>query len=103
MIIGSNSREQIGAIPMDLRRAIDQQYGVLASRASVLYKVDNSDTSQANDLYGTPIQQWVTDTTLRCSAVAQGAWHADAGNVTFEYEFAPCPRRKRICGRHSRV
>ena len=39
-------------------------------------------------LYGTPANQWSADTSFRCSAVAQLAWHAAAGNPAYQYEFA---------------
>jgi carboxylesterase type B len=35
--------------------------------------------------------QWLTDTKFRCPTVAQLAWHAAAGNPTFQYEFARVP------------
>jgi para-nitrobenzyl esterase len=87
LVLGNNSREQIpgGAPPQDLASAIGQAYGPLAPAAQALY-VGTSDP-----LYGTPAQQWATDTSFRCSAVAQLMWHAAAGNPSFEYEFAHFP------------
>jgi para-nitrobenzyl esterase len=45
----------------------------------------------ADPLYGGPAVQWATDTTFRCPAVAQLAWHATVGHPTFEYEVARVP------------
>jgi para-nitrobenzyl esterase len=39
-------------------------------------------------LYGTPRNQWNADTSFRCSAVEQLAWHVAAGNPAYQYEFA---------------
>jgi para-nitrobenzyl esterase len=91
LLIGSNSREQLGAIPTDLGKAIDQKYGELASRAAVLYGAAGIESLESDIVYGTPSQQWVTDTTLRCGAVAQAMWHRAAGISTYEYEFARVP------------
>jgi para-nitrobenzyl esterase len=38
------------------------------------------------------LEQWGTDTSFRCSSVAQLVWHAAAGNPAFEFEFARVPK-----------
>jgi para-nitrobenzyl esterase len=100
LIVGSNSREQnpLGAPPTDLRETIEQAYGPLAGRGMDLYRLSGIDPPNADALYGTAMQQWGTDTTFRCSAVAQLAWHAAAGNQAFEYEFARVPQGRELVG-----
>ena len=49
-------------------------------------------------IYGTPVDQWRTDTSFRCASVAQLIWHAAAGNVAFEYEFAHTPVGREALG-----
>jgi para-nitrobenzyl esterase len=67
---------------MDLLRAVSEAYGPLAARAQALY------VGAADPQYGTTAEQWGTDTSFRCSAVAQLVWHVAADNPAFEYEFA---------------
>jgi para-nitrobenzyl esterase len=87
LLLGSNSRERVPGTtpPADLKKAIDDTYAPVAARALVLY------VGGADPLYGTPADQWAADTSLRCSAVAQLAWHAAAGNPAYEFEFARVP------------
>jgi para-nitrobenzyl esterase len=85
LLLGSNTRDRVFPLPEDLNKAIINAYGPLAARARDLY-----DTAP-DPLYGTPSEQWNTDTTFRCSTVAQLAWHAAAGNSVFQYEFARVP------------
>jgi para-nitrobenzyl esterase len=87
LLLGSNSRERVPGTtpPTDLTKAIDDTYGPIAARAQALY------VGGADPLYGTPADQWATDTSFRCSAVAQLAWHATAGNPAYEFEFARVP------------
>jgi para-nitrobenzyl esterase len=84
LLLGSNSRESVpgSTPPTDLRKAIEEAYGPIAERAQTLY------VGAADPLYGTPADQWATDTSFRCSAVAQLVWHASAGGTAYEYEFA---------------
>jgi para-nitrobenzyl esterase len=91
---GSNARERVPgtAPPTDLKNAIEQTYGSIAGRAQALY-IGGTDPD-----YGTPADQWATDTSFRCSAVAQLAWHASAGNPTYEYEFARVPAGREVLG-----
>jgi para-nitrobenzyl esterase len=94
LLLGNNSNEQIPGTtpPRDLTGAIDSAYGPLAPAARALYG------ETRDPLYGTPAQQWATDTSFRCSAVAQLTWHAAAGNPSFEYEFAHFPRERGALG-----
>jgi para-nitrobenzyl esterase len=94
LLLGNNSNEQLpgSTPPQDLVGAIDQAYGPLAPAAHALY------VGTRDPLYGTPAQQWATDTSFRCSAVAQLMWHAAAGNPSFEYEFAHFPRERQALG-----
>ena len=94
LLLGSNARERVPGTtpPTDLKKAIEETYGPIAGRAQVLY------AGGADPLYGTPNAQWATDTSFRCSAVAQLAWHAAAGNPAFEYEFARVPPGREAAG-----
>jgi para-nitrobenzyl esterase len=64
----------------------------LAGRAQALY------VGERDPLYGTPADQWATDTSFRCSAVAQLAWHAAAGLPAYEFEFARVPSGREAVG-----
>jgi para-nitrobenzyl esterase len=94
LLLGSNARERTpgSTPPVDLKRAIEEAYGPIAAPAQTLY-VGGTDT-----VYGTPADQWATDTLFRCSAVAQLVWHAAAGNPAFEYEFARVPLGREALG-----
>jgi para-nitrobenzyl esterase len=98
LLLGNNSRERIPGSPppnapgSDLKKAIEEAYGPIAARALRLY------AGAADPLYGTTADQWATDTSFRCSAVAQLAWHSAAGNPTFEYEFARVPPGREAVG-----
>jgi len=83
LLLGNNSRERIPGTtpPSDLTRAIEDGYGPIAKQALAIY------VGAADPLYGTPADQWATDTSFRCSAVLQLMWHATAGNRAFEFEF----------------
>ena len=82
LLLGNNSRERVPGTrpPADLKKTITDTYGPLAARAELLYV-------GTDPVYGTATAQWATDTSFRCSAVAQLIWHARAGNPAFEYEF----------------
>ena len=83
LLIGHNAREKIpGTGPSDLSKGFADRYGPLAARAEALYQ-------STDPVYGSPMAQWDTDTTFRCSAVAQSVWHASAGNPVFEYRVCP--------------
>lgn len=94
MLLGSNGREQVpGSEPVkDLPRAIAAAYGPLAPRALTLY------VGAPDPVYGTVAEQWGTDTSFRCSTVAQAIWHSAAGQPTFEYEFTHVPPERAALG-----
>ena len=46
----------------------------------------------------TPVRIAATDTSFRCSAVAQLAWHTSAGNPAYEFEFARVPAGREALG-----
>ena len=84
LLHGSNSRDRFPPVPSpkDLKKAIEEAYGPIAGRAQELY------VGGVDPLYGTPANQWAGDTSFRCAAVEQLAWHAAAGNPAYQYEFA---------------
>jgi para-nitrobenzyl esterase len=94
LLLGSNARERIPGTtpPTDLAKAIDDEYGPLAKQAQALY------VGGTHPLYGTPAEQWATDTSFRCSAVAQLAWHVAADNPAFHFEFARVPPGREAVG-----
>ena len=100
MVLGNNAREQnpLAPLPTDLRKTIEEGYGPLAGRAIDLYGVSSVGAPTTDALYGTPVQQWGTDTSFRCSAVAQLVWHAAARDPAFEYEFARVPQGREPVG-----
>jgi para-nitrobenzyl esterase len=85
LMLGNNARERAPgtSVPVDLPAAIEQTYGPLSASAQVLYGAAPRDP-----VYGTAAEQWAADTSFRCSAVTQLAWHSAAGNRAFEFEFA---------------
>jgi para-nitrobenzyl esterase len=94
MLLGSNSREQVpgSTVATDLPQAIERTYGPLAARALKLY------VGAADPVYGTPAEQWATDTSFRCSTVAQALWHSAANQATFQYEFTHVPQERAALG-----
>ena len=84
LLHGSNSRDRFPPVPppKDLKKAIEEAYGPFAARAQELY------VGGADPVYGTSASQWAGDTSFRCPAVEQLAWHAAAGNPAYQYEFA---------------
>jgi len=96
LLLGNNAREESpsGSRPKDLMKGIEDAYGPLARQAQALYL-------GIDPLYGTPDDQWATDTSFRCASVAQLLWHSAAGNPAFEYEFARVPvGRERVGATH---
>jgi para-nitrobenzyl esterase len=94
LLLGSTSREVIpgGSPPEDLGKAIEEAYGSLSVRAQSLY------VGPADPIYGTPADQWRTDTSFRCASVAQLLWHAAAENPAYQYEFARTPAGREALG-----
>lgn len=94
LLLGNNAREQVPGSnpPKDLSKVIAEVYGPLAPRAQALY------VGSADPAYGTPAEQWGTDTSFRCGAVQQLLWHARAGHTAYEYEFARVPLGREALG-----
>jgi len=78
MILGNNSGDVAPGAqpPADLAKDIRGLYGPLAARAQPLYG-----GADAKD-------QWMIDTTFRCSGVTQLVWHTTAGQPAYEYQFS---------------
>lgn len=93
LLLGSNAREESpsGSRPKDLTQGIQEAYGPLAKQTQVLYM-------GTDPFYGTPDDQWATDTSFRCASVDQLLWHSAAGNTAFEYEFARAPVGREAVG-----
>src|SRR5260370_32398120 len=81
-----------GAVRVEMKKGINDEYGPLGERARTLY------AGATDPVYGTPFEQWEGDTSFRCSAVAQLVWHARAGNPAFEFEFARTPTGRDAMG-----
>jgi para-nitrobenzyl esterase len=94
MLLGSNGREQVpgSTLAKDLPAAIATTYGPLAPRALTLY------VGAPDPVYGTVAEQWGTDSSFRCSTVAQAIWHAAAGSPAFHYEFVHVPPERTALG-----
>jgi para-nitrobenzyl esterase len=81
LIIGNNAREGFGRLSDDaLPNAIKQFYGNDAAAAVPLY-------AAPDPVLGTPVAQWLTDTSFRCSAVVTAARHAGGGAPAYSYQF----------------
>jgi para-nitrobenzyl esterase len=94
LLLGNNSRERVPGTtpPVNLRKAVEDSYGPYTERALSIY------VGATDPVYGTPADQWATDTSFRCSAVAQLAWHAAAGNPSFEFQFSRAPPGREAVG-----
>lgn len=65
----------------DLRKAMERDYGPLASKAIALYGLDgNGGDARIKE-------QWGTDTNFRCPGVLGAKWHSATGNPVWRYEF----------------
>jgi carboxylesterase type B len=98
MLLGNNGREQVpgSTIAKDLPQAIERTYGPLAPRALTLY------VGAPDPVYGTTAEQWGTDTSFRCSTVAQAMWHAAAAIRPLNMSSYMC-RRSGATRRRARV
>jgi para-nitrobenzyl esterase len=91
LLLGSNSQElQRPFFPMsgDLRQAISEQYGPLASKALSLYGLTGTSQPQPDPELGTVLAQWATDSQFRCGSVAELVWHTTAGNAGYQFQFS---------------
>jgi para-nitrobenzyl esterase len=92
LLVGNNSRERTPpGTPEELAKAMEaamkEMYGPLAAHAFVLYGIDGFPAPELDPLYGGQAAQWTVDTMYRCPVVAELAWHAEAGNPAYEYQF----------------
>jgi len=94
LILGSNFRDWIPGTRAaeDLNVAIDDIFGPLSERAHALY------SGERDTLYGTQAAQLSTDASFRCDAVRQLIWHASAGNLAYQFEFAHPPTGRESVG-----
>lgn len=88
MIIGNNGRERsYTGTPEALAKAIQNRFGDLAPEARKLYGMDGETPAAAYPPYGSAGDQFATDGSFRCTAVAVAGWHVAAGNIVYQYEF----------------
>lgn len=94
LMLGSNARERRPGteVPTELAKTIAEAYGPLASRAQALY------AGTRDPIHGSPAEQWATDTSFRCPAVAELMRHAAAGHASFHFEFARVPAGREAQG-----
>jgi para-nitrobenzyl esterase len=100
LIIGNTARERVPGttLPADLAAAIKATYGPRAPRALALYKSVGNAALAPDPSYGTPAEQWATDSSFRCSSELQALWHATAWNDTYRYEFDRVPKGREKAG-----
>jgi para-nitrobenzyl esterase len=104
LIIGNTARERVPGTtpPSDLAEAIKATYGSSAPRALALYATAGQQALAADPSYGTPAEQWATDSSFRCSSELQALWHSAAGNDTYRYEFDRVPKgREKVGATHA--
>jgi len=99
LLIGSNARERTPETTTDaLVDAAKSMYGPLATRALALYDFA---AAPVDPLNGNAAAQWVVDTMYRCPVVMQLAWHAAAGNPSYQYQFdRAAPGREALGATH---
>jgi para-nitrobenzyl esterase len=100
LLAGSNARERTPDTTTDaLVEAAEAMYGPLADRALALYDFSGAPVDPLNGSIGA---QWVVDTMYRCPVVMQLAWHAAAGNPSYQYQFdRAAPGREAVGATHS--
>lgn len=88
LLYGTTTREFAGnESPDQLRSIISLAAGSFAPQALAAYGLENGGSGKIDPKYGTPADQWTADMLFRCPGTVQGAWHAAAHNLTYEYEF----------------
>jgi para-nitrobenzyl esterase len=93
LMIGNTSQEwAFGGDTGELKAAIQDFYGPLASQALALYGFTGDSMPPPDPHYGDVGVQFQTDFMFRCGAVLMAGWHS-ANNPTYQYEFnrAPAP------------
>lgn len=94
LLIGVTSREfgaQTFATPTaldPLRKTIANALGSSAQTAIAAYGLSDGGQGSVDPLHGSAADQWTADYYFRCPAVTEAAWHANARNPAYEYEFA---------------
>ena len=88
LLYGTTTREFPGNQSADqLRATINLTAGAFAPQVLAAYGFSNGGQGTTDPKYGSAADQWSADMIFRCPGVTQGAWHAAAHNVTYEYEF----------------
>ncbi|MFD1786199.1 carboxylesterase/lipase family protein [Sphingomonas floccifaciens] len=83
LLIGSNAREALGVVAEpDFDAAVRQAFGHNADAALARYRANGDDP-----VLGTAAQQFATDVTFRCGAVAAVSRAAGRGLPTWQYQF----------------
>ena len=104
LLLGNNSQElpkPFFPMPGDLRASIAQQYGPLADRALAAYALTVTTDPPRDSELGPVLAQWATDSQFRCGSVAELAWHTNAGNPGYEFQFSrSAPGREALGAPH---
>jgi para-nitrobenzyl esterase len=88
LIIGNNAREGFGRVGDEgLAEVIKRFYGAAAGPALVSYGMEAANPPSPDPVLGSAANQWITDTSFRCSAVMAAAWHAATGAPVYSYQF----------------
>jgi para-nitrobenzyl esterase len=88
LIIGNNAREGFGRLGKEgLAEAIKRFYGAAAGPALVSYGAEAANPPSPDPVLGSAADQWITDTSFRCSAVMTAAWHAATSAPVYSYQF----------------
>ncbi|MFL6416174.1 MAG: carboxylesterase/lipase family protein [Bryobacteraceae bacterium] len=101
LLLGNNSQElQKPFFPMtgSLRKAIEEQYGLLAARALKAYGVNGDTEPEPDPQFGPILAQWATDSQFRCGTVAELVWHTEAGNSGYQFQFSWPAKGKETLG-----
>ena len=91
LLFGNNSQEMrrpFGPQGDSIRAAITKHFGPLADRAFAVYGLNCVSDPQPDSEFGDVQTQWTTDSSFRCATIQELMWHADAGNLAFEYQFS---------------
>jgi len=91
LLFGNNSQEvqrPFGSTSVNVRDAIQKEYGPLADRVLAAYGMNGVTDPQPDSEFGTVEAQWSTDSTFRCATVQELSWHTAAGNMAYEYQFS---------------
>jgi para-nitrobenzyl esterase len=103
LIVGNNAREGFGMVrDADLPQVIRDFYGEAAPAALDLYSTGPGKSLPVDPVLGSPAAQWLTDSSLRCSAVIMAARHQAAKAPVYSYQFEqPLPGRENQGAAHS--